>query len=794
MESRDKPQSQVPPSDQAMSEGDTIISAWNPTGDGQEQREQQQQQAQQQTQPRMSRRVCAACRRRKVGCDKKQPCQHCSKSGTECVYPPDNNPDAQQMLRDTRLLEQLHRLEPMFKTLVSCMEQGTLPPSVLNSVLPQSQPDPKNMPPTPPMPPHSVGSGGTGNQPGYRLVGNESHATQQTPSPLQQSHSPLQDTDSTSSLQLNPANTASASGEGSREASGSAWSPYGTLMGKLVRDDGRQRYVSGAFWEALHTEVGKLPHDMDEAVVSDDDDSECEESPPASGLESLQYAPIFNTCAQKIGPDSPHLPQHQRLKAWKLFKENVHPVATILHIPSVEQMVLEAIQDPRDLKPPLEALLFVIYFGAVNSLSSDDCKLQFGVQQSTLLAKLRRGADSALSRSRLMETDDMLTLQTFVVYLVLLRSRDPTYSWNMTGLAVRLAQSLGMHRDGSALNLSPFDAEMRRRLWWGICILDTPASEDYSCSPGLMELSSFDSRPPLNVNDEDLHPDMTEYPSESRSMTDMSFTAARCWASSIWRTMIDTRRIDPDTGKSFKPMTVAEKQAWVDKQREKIVDRFSGNKTSRESLRCLVSAFIGTIISNLHLMALNPLGSETSLNEDQRRRVFQDAIECMTHSYRLRADPMVAHWSWLTKCYNEWHAFAVILCELSRRPLVRDADKAWRVVEQSAVLRWDSPTRHRRVHQWRSVMRSIDKARRRRKKELGRRKSAMSARSSSTAPQNTSPAAQQPWPTVDNSQGGQIDLAHAYQGDDSDKMGPLLGEDMCTFPDDDGQLYFVCEY
>ncbi|KAJ4307443.1 hypothetical protein N0V84_012730, partial [Fusarium piperis] len=263
MESPDKPQSQVPPGDQAMSEGDTIISAWNPTGDGQEQQEQQQQQkqqqTQQQTQPRMPRRVCAACRRRKVGCDKKQPCQHCSKSGTECVYPPDNNPDTRQMLRDTRLLEQLHRLEPMFKTLAGCMEQGTLPPSVLNSILPQSLAGPKTVPslPTPPMPPHSVGSGSTGNQPGYRPVGNESNAIQQTPSPLQQ----LQDTDSTGDLQSNPASTASAPGESSREASGSAWSPYGTSMGKLVRDDGRQRYVSGAFWEALHTE-----HDMDEAV------------------------------------------------------------------------------------------------------------------------------------------------------------------------------------------------------------------------------------------------------------------------------------------------------------------------------------------------------------------------------------------------------------------------------------------------------------------------------------------------------------------------------------------------
>lgn len=227
---------------------------------------------------------------------------------------------------------------------------------------------------------------------------------------------------------------------------------------------------------------------MDEAVVTDyDDESECDEDPPPPTPEStsLQYALIFNSCAQQTASDSPHPPQHHRTKAWELFKANVHPVATILHIPSVEPMVLQAFENPLRLPPPIEALLFVVYFGAVNSLSSDDCELHFGSQQSTLLSKFRRGADGALARSRLMETDDMLTLQTFVVYLVVLRSRDPTYSWNTTGLAIRLAQSLGMHRDGDALGLSPFDAEMRRRLWWGICILDTPASEDHSCSPGL---------------------------------------------------------------------------------------------------------------------------------------------------------------------------------------------------------------------------------------------------------------------------------------------------------------------
>lgn len=202
-------------------------------------------------------------------------------------------------------------------------------------------------------------------------------------------------------------------------------------------------------------------------------------------------------------------------------------------------------------------------------------------------------------------------------------------------------------------------------------------------------------------------------------------------------------------------------------------------------------------------MALKPLGQETSLDEDQRSRVFQGAIECMTHSYRLRTDPVVAHWSWLTKCYHEWHAFAIILSELSSRPLVRDADRAWRVVEQSAVLRWDSSTRHRRVHQWRSVMRSIDKARRRRRKELGRRRPAGPASSSSALVSRGGPAAQEGllWPVVGGSQanqGGfgasQGGLGHdvqmsMYEADEM--MGTLLEDEMCNFAGDDGQVYFV---
>lgn len=261
----------TPSTYQTMADSDTIVSAWNSAQEDQQQqqpqqqpRPQPQQSPQQETQPRVPRRVCTACRRRKVGCDKKQPCQHCKKSGTECTYPPENqSSEERQIFRDSDLLERLHRLEPMLKTLASCMEHGSLlPPSGVGSVVSQNHQlgETSRASPTPPTPPRSVGSGSTVNRPEYRLNRTEQPATRHAPSPLGQP-SPIQDADLIAGSQpvpsdpARPVDAGSSRGASPKDMSGLVESPYGTSTGKLVRDDGRQRYVSGTFWEALHTEV-----------------------------------------------------------------------------------------------------------------------------------------------------------------------------------------------------------------------------------------------------------------------------------------------------------------------------------------------------------------------------------------------------------------------------------------------------------------------------------------------------------------------------------------------------------
>lgn len=96
-------------------------------------------------------------------------------------------------------------------------------------------------------------------------------------------------------------------------------------------------------------------------------------------------------------------------------------------------------------------------------------------------------------------------------------------------------------------------------------------------------------------------------------------------------------------------------------------------------------------------------------------------------------------------------------------------------------------------------MRGIDKARRRRKKELGRRKSANTT-PSSTLPLETGPAIQQR--LSDHQQAHQSDfpslenaLNHEFQVSMSQAdefMGSLLSPiDQCNFSGDDGQLYYL---
>lgn len=72
----------------------------------------------------------------------------------------------------------------------------------------------------------------------------------------------------------------------------------------------------------------------------------------------------------------------------------------------------------------------------------------------------------------------------------------------LTGMAVRIAQAMGMHRDSILFSLCTVDIEVRRRVWWALCLLDSRISEDYGLECNIPTIT--DTKPPLHVNDLDI--------------------------------------------------------------------------------------------------------------------------------------------------------------------------------------------------------------------------------------------------------------------------------------------------
>jgi hypothetical protein len=81
----------------------------------------------------------------------------------------------------------------------------------------------------------------------------------------------------------------------------------------------------------------------------------------------------------------------------------------------------------------------------------------------------------------------------------------------MLGVAIRIAQRLGIHDENANSKHDALEAELRRRLWWSLVLFDSRISEFTDFRLGLL-LPTWDCKLPLNANDLDLRPGMRTLP------------------------------------------------------------------------------------------------------------------------------------------------------------------------------------------------------------------------------------------------------------------------------------------
>ncbi|ETS81216.1 hypothetical protein PFICI_06218 [Pestalotiopsis fici W106-1] len=567
---------------------------------------------------------CSLCRSRKIKCDRVYPCCHCVRSGSECVFPQRKRMNRPRKTKNSELLNRISRLE----SIVGNVNMETLRDMDMSDlqVLTELK---------------------------AQVVANEKPPAQPPSSEASTAPKPV------------PPDTQTEKNQGPKAAIHPS------------------QYISGDFWSNLVGEVEGLKQALAQDTDSETDDESVFASPEAVAASKRQTFATQGLLAGYPSPDSAgpllHPPAFQIQYLLDMFFDRVDPIVKILHRPTILKMVARGTSK---LSSGQESLLFSIYFSAITSLSAEECMSHFGQEQLSLFKHYQIEVERALAAADYLSNNELECLQSLLLYVACLRVHNESRaSWVLTAILLRLAQAYNLIQDGDGSHHTFFDAELRRRLWWQVVVLDIRASEDRG-TEAMIDPDSYNTHLPLNINDEDFGPDTAVAPPERQGPTDVTFSLCTAQSSSIflWVGHAQTRVTSPTRNQSEDEI-IAKAQA--------LEQRFITNHDPNHFQSKLAAGLVRMINLKLWLMMQYPLHTRTNSSipaprwpKVSREAILQTAVSVMElHEHKHNSSKEGLRFKWWGSTYVQWHPLAVALAELcaqTRGPLV---ERAWKIVQ-----------------------------------------------------------------------------------------------------------------
>jgi hypothetical protein len=373
---------------------------------------------------------------------------------------------------------------------------------------------------------------------------------------------------------------------------------------------------------------------------------------------------------------------------WFIYKDRVDPLLKIFHTDHKQERFLAAIEDPESQAMSTQAFMFATYLFAVYSLSDEECLSTLGEARTPLYDRYRIATQQALIRAGILRTSDAIILQAYIMFLVCVATKfDAGTFWILSGIAVRIAQRGGLHRDQTAIGAEtwPWHSEMRRRLWWMISMIDMRASEMTGLGPS-MNTSQFDTKMPLNINDSDLEISMTELPEERTGATDMIHCLITYEIRNFYREVKSAAPIAralenfqlPERSMEDKDLIVDE----LERRLEHKFLRYCDPLVPLHSL-CLITARAAVATSRLMIHYPRNQANESgdTIPQARKDKLFGIALKIIEYHNLVYDNKNTRKYAWQMKARFPWHALTLLLSELRTRT-AGDVDRAWSLIEQ----------------------------------------------------------------------------------------------------------------
>ncbi|KAF5023476.1 hypothetical protein F66182_4476 [Fusarium sp. NRRL 66182] len=275
--------------------------------------------------------------------------------------------------------------------------------------------------------------------------------------------------------------------------------------GRMMANPNETIYVSSSHWSAICHEVEHIREHLNEANESSDLGIA---DPAQSQVPMLLGQNTVTPNLEQILADVPPKDIVDRLVA-RYFTTTEPGI-------KFENEYKRFWDDPQSVSTQWISLFFgVMATGTFWYLRSGDALPEELGAPMEVMETFQRRCTDCLILSRYSTAPGKYTLQAllFNIHGEFARRRDAHLGvWILTGILVRLAMRMGYHRDPDKYpRISPFEGEMRRRIWVVVEQLDTLTSCQLGL-PSLIQESQCDTRVPRNILDEDFGPESTQLP------------------------------------------------------------------------------------------------------------------------------------------------------------------------------------------------------------------------------------------------------------------------------------------
>ena len=303
--------------------------------------------------------------------------------------------------------------------------------------------------------------------------------------------------------------------------------------------------------------------------------------------------------------------------------------------------------------------------------------------------------------------------------------------WTLTSLLIRIAEAIGLHHDSTTSSFRPFEIEMRRRLWWQICDIDSHAAEDRASNP-LIAVNSFTTRLPLHVNDEDISLNSFEEVKEREGYTDMTF-ALSCHEvlyvrRKVFNVLSSAVTYSQTESQDSRGQTI---DTVINLQRH-IEEKYLRHLNLTRPFHWFIRMVADVITAIMWLLVYRPMRRRDNVPSTQTTHpgLLRLSVDVLERIQRLQTDPVASSYRWLSQTYVQWHALAVTIAELCVQTEGPMVERAWAIVEPAFQQMGQHVADSDKGMLWRPIKKLMNRARGVRQQHLASCSAMMNATSS----------------------------------------------------------------